>query len=179
MPAITLLLALLVPTRYPYWIAVAGGGLLLPVLVLLRMDGLLQQLRTQAQQLDTLSHYDELTGAPNRRHWKRALAAAAAQARREGTPLALALLDLDHFKAFNDAHGHHAGDDLLCEAYSVWSGLLPNGCLLTRYGGEEFALLMPDATETKVRGRTGAIGFSGKAGVTRVSLLTRPVEGGN
>lgn len=147
MPAITLLLALLVPSRYPYWIAVAGGGLLLPVLVLLRMDGLLQQLRTQAQQLDTLSHYDELTGAPNRRHWKRALAAAAARARRDGTPLALALLDLDHFKAFNDAHGHHAGDDLLCEAYQLWSGLLPSGCLLTRYGGEEFALLMPDATE--------------------------------
>lgn len=144
MPAVTLLLSLLVRSEHPYWIAVAGGGLLLPVLVLVRMDGLLLQLRTQARQLDTLSHYDELTGAPNRRQWKRALAAAAGQARIDGTVLTLALLDLDHFKAFNDAHGHHDGDRLLREAYTAWSSMLPQGALLARYGGEEFALLMPN-----------------------------------
>ena len=146
MPALTLLLAQLAPSNYPYWIAVVGGGLLLPVLVLVRMDGLLQQLRRQATQLDQQSHYDELTGAPNRRHWKRALAAAAAQARHDSQPLTLALMDLDHFKAFNDAHGHHAGDDLLCEAYAAWSARLPADCLIARYGGEEFTLLMPHTT---------------------------------
>jgi len=146
MPAITLLLSQLAPPTYPYWIAVAAGGLLLPVMVLMRMDGLLQRLRDQARQLDTLSRFDELTGAPNRREWNRALAAAADQARADGKPLALALLDLDHFKAFNDAQGHHAGDMLLHDAYAAWSALLPQGCLLARHGGEEFALLMPGAT---------------------------------
>lgn len=146
MPALTLLLAQLAPANYPYWIAVVGGGMLLPVLVLMRMDGLLQQLRRQATQLDKQSHYDELTGAPNRRHWKRALATAASQARHDGKPLTLALMDLDHFKVFNDAHGHHAGDDLLCEAYTAWSACLPPGCLIARYGGEEFTLLMPHTT---------------------------------
>lgn len=152
MPAITLLLSRLAPAEYPYWIAVAGGGLLLPVMVLLRMDGLLQQLRAQAQQLDTLSRFDELTGAPNRREWNRALTAAMVQARANHTSLALAVLDLDHFKAFNDAHGHHAGDILLREAYDAWSASLPSGCLLARYGGEEFALLMPDAAASEAAG---------------------------
>jgi diguanylate cyclase (GGDEF)-like protein len=149
MPAITLLLSRFAPADYPYWIAIAGGGLLLPVMVLLRMDGLLQQLRAQARQLDMLSRSDELTGAPNRREWNRALAEAAAHARAARTSLALAVLDLDHFKAFNDAHGHHAGDTLLREAYDAWSALLPEGCLLARYGGEEFSLLMPNATASQ------------------------------
>ena len=146
MPAITLLLSQLAPARYPYWVAVAGGGLLLPILVLVRMDGLLQQLRAQAAQLDMLARFDELTGAPNRREWNRALAAAAEQARADGKPLALAVLDLDQFKAFNDAQGHHAGDTLLQDAYIAWSALLPPHCLLARHGGEEFALLTPGAT---------------------------------
>lgn len=149
MPAITLLLSRLAPAEYPYWIAIAGGGLLLPVMVLLRMDGLQQQLRAQTRQLDLLSRSDELTGAPNRREWNRALAAAAARAREDRTPLVLAVLDLDHFKQFNDQHGHHAGDILLRDAYVAWSALLPTGCLLARHGGEEFALLMPDATTTR------------------------------
>lgn len=146
MPALTLVLASLAEPKYPYWIPIAGGGILLPLLVLVRMDGLLLQLRSQARQLDVLSHYDELTGAPNRRQWKRALATAVAWARMDGRPLTLALLDLDHFKAFNDAHGHHAGDDLLREAYRTWSSLLPPDAVLARYGGEEFALLLPGLT---------------------------------
>lgn len=146
MPALTLVLASLAEPEHPYWIPIAGGGILLPLLVLVRMDGLLLQLRRQARQLDVLSHYDELTGAPNRRQWKRALATAVAQARLDGRPLTLALLDLDHFKAFNDTHGHHAGDNLLREAYRTWSAHLPPEAVLARYGGEEFALLLPGFT---------------------------------
>lgn len=146
MPALTLVLASLAEPEHPYWIPIAGGGILLPLLVLVRMDGLLLQLRRQARQLDVLSHYDELTGAPNRRQWKRALATAVAQARLDGRPLTLALLDLDHFKAFNDTHGHHAGDNLLRDAYRTWSARLPPEAVLARYGGEEFALLLPGFT---------------------------------
>lgn len=143
MPAVTLVLASVAAPDYSYWVPIAAGGILLPALVLIRMDGLMQQLRGQARQLDILSHYDELTGAPNRRQWKRALASAVARAGEEGRPLSLALLDLDHFKAYNDAHGHHAGDNLLREAYLAWSAHLPSDAVLARYGGEEFALLLP------------------------------------
>ncbi len=146
MPALTLVLASVAALDYSYWMPIAAGGILLPVLVLIRMDGLLQQLRGQALQLDILSHYDELTGAPNRRQWKRALTAAVASASEKGWPLSLALLDLDHFKAFNDAHGHHAGDNLLREAYLAWSAQLPGEAVLARHGGEEFALLLPGVT---------------------------------
>jgi len=151
MPALTLLLAQFAPRGYPYWTAVVAGGLLLPVLVLARMDGLLQQLRGQTRQLDMLSHYDELTGAPNRRQWKKALSQVMSPARKASRPVVIGLLDLDHFKMFNDTHGHHAGDDLLREAHQAWSNRLPPSAVLARYGGEEFALLLPDANLAQAR----------------------------
>ena len=58
-------------------------------------------------------------------------------------PLTVALLDLDHFKDYNDKHGHQAGDLLLREATAMWSSLLGEGAMLARYGGEEFAVLFP------------------------------------
>ncbi len=86
---------------------------------------------------------DALTGLGNRRVWDRALPRELARAARHGTPLTVAMLDLDHFKAFNDARGHPAGDALLREAARRWAHELRATDLLTRYGGEEFALLLP------------------------------------
>lgn len=146
MPAITLLLASTTDQSHPYWIAAAAGGLLLPVLVLVRMGGMLGQLDAQARQLDALSRFDELTGAPNRRSWNQALEEAFEIHRDPGRPLALALIDLDHFKRYNDSHGHHAGDDLLRRAYEAWSVAIPADAVLARFGGEEFALMLPDAS---------------------------------
>jgi diguanylate cyclase (GGDEF)-like protein len=68
------------------------------------------------------------------------------RARRAGTPLAVALLDLDHFKRFNDQYGHQAGDQLLKSATMAWQSLLRSSDLLARYGGEEFAVLLPSST---------------------------------
>ena len=68
------------------------------------------------------------------------------RARRAGTPLAVALLDLDHFKRFNDQYGHQAGDQLLRRATDAWQTLLRTSDLLARYGGEEFAVLLPTST---------------------------------
>ena len=68
------------------------------------------------------------------------------RARRAGTPLAVALLDLDHFKRFNDQYGHQAGDQLLKIATAAWQSLLRSSDLLARYGGEEFAVLLPSST---------------------------------
>jgi len=90
--------------------------------------------------LQQLSLTDDLTSLPNRRAWNEGLRRELARAQRQQEPLCLALIDLDAFKAFNDAHGHPAGDALLCEAARTWKGLLRGADLLARYGGEEFGL---------------------------------------
>jgi diguanylate cyclase (GGDEF)-like protein len=68
------------------------------------------------------------------------------RAHRAGTPLAVALLDLDHFKRLNDQYGHQAGDQLLKSATAAWQSLLRSSDLLARYGGEEFAVMLPTST---------------------------------
>ncbi len=88
---------------------------------------------------------DPLTEVANRRVWDRALPRELARAERLGVPLSVALLDLDHFKRFNDTHGHQAGDRLLVDATRAWAATLRTIDLLARYGGEEFALLLPGA----------------------------------
>jgi diguanylate cyclase (GGDEF)-like protein len=95
------------------------------------------------RRLEDLAHTDELTGLPNRRAWREALTREIARAERLGTPLGVALPDLDCFKRFNDRHGHQAGDVLL-QALAARAGqrLRPTD-VLARYGGEEFALVLP------------------------------------
>ena len=84
---------------------------------------------------------DPLTGLPNRRAWdaqlQRALSAEAG--------VVIAMLDFDHFKEFNDTHGHPAGDRLLKETAAAWRDQLRGGDLLARLGGEEFGLLLRDS----------------------------------
>jgi diguanylate cyclase (GGDEF)-like protein/PAS domain S-box-containing protein len=93
--------------------------------------------------LERLALTDELTGLPNRRAWDLGLDRELARARRQSEVLCVALLDLDHFKRFNDEHGHQGGDSLLREAAGAWGSLLRASDLLARYGGEEFALAFP------------------------------------
>jgi diguanylate cyclase (GGDEF)-like protein/PAS domain S-box-containing protein len=93
--------------------------------------------------LDELTRTDELTGLPNRRAWDEMLSHELAVAERHGKPLSVAMLDLDHFKAYNDRNGHLAGDRLLRAAAAIWSGSLRATDVLARWGGEEFALLLP------------------------------------
>jgi diguanylate cyclase (GGDEF)-like protein len=93
-----------------------------------------------------LARRDGLTGIPNRRTWDNELPVAMDRARRDGVPLAVAILDLDHFKDFNDEPGHQAGDRLLKSATSAWSRTLRTTDLLCGYGGEEFGVLPPAAT---------------------------------
>jgi diguanylate cyclase (GGDEF)-like protein len=126
--------------------AIGAGSIALFLLVVARMAGLIRQVEQQAAQLETLAQHDPLTGAANRRAWDRALPVEMDRARRTGTPLAMALLDLDHFKRFNDTYGHQAGDRLLRAATEAWRPLLRSSDLLARYGGEEFAVLLPAST---------------------------------
>jgi diguanylate cyclase (GGDEF)-like protein len=113
------------------------------LLVLGRMAGLVRQVQAQATTLVRLSGTDQLTGLANRRAWDRELSRAIATARRSSAPLAVALVDVDHFKRVNDTRGHAAGDRLLAAAAAAWAATLRAGDLLARYGGEEFVVLLP------------------------------------
>ena len=98
------------------------------------------------QQLSGLALTDPLTGVPNRRAWDLELDSVLAEARGAHRPVCVAMLDLDHFKAFNDGRGHQAGDRLLKEAAAAWRAVLRPADILARYGGEEFAVLLPDCS---------------------------------
>ncbi|MGI9473659.1 MAG: GGDEF domain-containing protein [Rubripirellula sp.] len=87
---------------------------------------------------------DPLTGMPNRRHLESQFAEMHASAQASGNPMCVALFDVDHFKRINDEHGHFIGDAVLKEIASVLARSLPDGLSAARFGGEEFALLMPE-----------------------------------
>jgi diguanylate cyclase (GGDEF)-like protein len=93
--------------------------------------------------LEGLARTDPLTGVPNRRVWEEELPRELERARRMGTGLCLAMIDLDNFKDYNDRHGHQAGDLVLKDAASAWRDEVRSTDLLARYGGEEFVLLLP------------------------------------
>ena len=92
-----------------------------------------------------LARTDELTGLPNRRAFGERLSGEVARARRSGTPLALAILDLDGFKGVNDQHGHATGDRVLCAVSDALRATVREGELLARVGGEEFGWILPGA----------------------------------
>jgi diguanylate cyclase (GGDEF)-like protein len=111
------------------------------------MAGVLGSAFVRAELLDRLANVsttDRLTGLPNRRAWDERAPRELARASRSGNPVCLALLDLDHFRAFNDAHGLAAGDTLLKTCAARWWDRVRTVDLLARLGGEEFALLLPN-----------------------------------
>jgi len=118
------------------------GSLLVLVLVLLRVWTLLTLVRHQAEVVARLADTDPLTGLPNRRCWDAEVARCFAAAHREGGPVTVAIVDLDHFKAYNDARGHDGGDTLLQDVAAAWTRVLP-GTFVARWGGEEFTVLLP------------------------------------
>lgn len=96
------------------------------------------------RRLGHLVHEDALTRVTNRRGLDERLPQELARAQRDGVPLTVAMLDLDHFKRFNDRRGHGAGDLLLRGAAQAWRKQLRPSDLLARYGGEEFTLVLPN-----------------------------------
>jgi diguanylate cyclase (GGDEF)-like protein len=98
--------------------------------------------------LSVTASRDQLTGLTNRRGWDGLLAKEMAISRSRGTPLSVAIIDLDRFKDYNDVNGHRAGDRLLRAAAGAWTAAIRQGDELARWGGEEFTLLLPDCGGT-------------------------------
>jgi diguanylate cyclase (GGDEF)-like protein len=101
-----------------------------------------EQQRELAQQV-ALSRTDALTGLANRRAFDSELARRLDERERTGTPACLLLFDVDHFKKFNDRHGHTAGDYVLSTLAQALADVVRTMDLVARYGGEEFAIIMP------------------------------------
>jgi diguanylate cyclase (GGDEF)-like protein len=105
------------------------------------------KLKEAYKRIEELAELDELTGASNRRCIMRMLDEEIARARRTGTPCSIALIDLDWFKRINDAHGHPTGDEVLRTfAITMFANIRPID-RFGRYGGEEFLLVLPDASQ--------------------------------
>lgn len=161
---------------YAVWrnaVLLAAAAVLLPLIMLLfgRLD------RMHAR-LMRLSQTDGLTGLANRRRFMEVLQAEVARRHRTGRPLCVVLIDIDHFKRVNDAHGHLAGDAVLRDlAALLMASVRAPSDLPVRLGGEEFALILPDTPEDealsvceRLREHVAAQTFQGDGTPLRISI---------
>jgi len=106
-------------------------------------EELTQRLAEANDSLERLAHTDALTNLPNKRALEQALIRDLARADRDKTNISLVVVDVDHFKKVNDSYGHAVGDEVLKRVAKALSSNLRTGDLATRYGGEEFVLVLP------------------------------------
>jgi len=99
------------------------------------------------QHIETLSYTDGMTGLHNYRFFRLRLKEELARARRENTQVSLSIIDVDHFKNYNDQLGHPAGDEILRKISSILKRSVRDNDIVARYGGEEFALILPATGE--------------------------------
>jgi len=106
------------------------------------------ELNTAKRELEKISLTDALTGLANRRHFDLYLKQEWSRALRQSQPISMVMLDIDYFKAFNDAYGHPGGDQCLKQVAQVLEQVVRRPTdLVARYGGEEFALVLPDTQD--------------------------------
>ena len=133
--------------------------------------------KAQSELLRKLAYVDSLTSVANRRHFDQALAAEWPRCRRSRKPLALVLFDIDHFKQYNDAYGHQAGDACLrAVAGALRSGLARSHDVVARYGGEEFVCLLPESDAAGALAKAEALCRAVQAlGIAHRASSTAPV----
>jgi two-component system, cell cycle response regulator len=117
-----------------------------------RLEETVQTRTAELEEVNTelrrLARTDGLTGLDNHRTLRQRLEEEVARAGRYGQPLALVMIDVDHFKTYNDSHGHPAGDLVLQQIASLLRVRLRQADVVARYGGEEFAAVLPATTQT-------------------------------
>ncbi len=126
--------------------AIIGSvGILSDITERKQMEAKLQEMNRELKRIATL---DGLTQVANRRRFDEFLDLEWKRAMREGSPVSLILIDIDHFKLFNDTYGHQAGDDCLKAVAKAMRGCVKRPMdLVARYGGEEFAVVLPNTDE--------------------------------
>ena len=133
----------------------------------------LSELRSALRNLHTQAVTDPLTRLLNRRYLAEFLPREVIRARRKGDSLAVLMIDLDHFKRFNDSFGHDAGDLVLKEVAQLLMGHIRGSDIACRYGGEEFVLVLPDTTLEGARRRAEEIGAAVKE--LKLALRGKPL----
>jgi diguanylate cyclase (GGDEF)-like protein len=139
-----------------------------------------RQLAVANERLRALSYVDGLTGVANRRRFDEALEAACVASRKDGTPLSLVLIDLDHFKQLNDTQGHQNGDEALRTVATLLAKRAESrGGLVARFGGEEFAWLLPGISADVAKAEAESFRLSVKnTGVITASAGVSSSNGG-
>lgn len=161
------------------------GELIARVKVQLKIKRLQDDLKAQNRKLEELSNTDPLTQLANRRSLMRALESEYQRSERHGHPLSLVMADIDHFKKINDTYGHQQGDLVLKAVAEAIRKQLREYDLAARFGGEEFALLLPEtdlaqATQVaeRVRAMVAGLRLAGELQNLRTSIslgvATRP-----
>lgn len=125
--------------------------------VLARIQNLIR-LKRMAERLRAAAQTDDLTGLPNRGRFSKVLADELLRARRQQLPVSLLMVDVDHFKAYNDHYGHLGGDGALRLVAKVLQATTHRtGDLACRYGGEEFGIILPDTDAAGARAVAAAV----------------------
>jgi diguanylate cyclase (GGDEF)-like protein len=151
---------------YNFLVMQFSAGLLTFGFFILTIDAL-------RKEVERLAGMDDLTGLPTRKRFNDVLSLADQQFKDNETPYALLLIDVDHFKSFNDDMGHRAGDVILKHFGKTVSSLLKVRQIMSRHGGDEFCILLP--ASTKEQAETLAKRIKEKLSAVPITVNTKPV----
>ncbi|MFN2636483.1 MAG: diguanylate cyclase [Gemmatimonadaceae bacterium] len=150
------------------------------------LDAIHERLRKQNEELEQLSTTDSLTGLANHRSLIQSLDEEEARSKREKRAFSVLVADVDHFKQYNDAFGHPAGDEVLRTIAEIMQESARKIDCVARYGGEEFVILMPDTSPFEaldaaehIRARVAAKKFSGRKITLSIGVAAFPEDADN